>query len=1128
MQETTGFQPMCVLTLSIAGLGRTYALGTSTTPVQRQHLVSNGLTCMNPSLKNNSSLKCFLFWWISFIHWTISSLERQYLLNNTMALARSEGARIDERTRLRSPDQKEPLLDVQDDQQPRAPYTPTKARLIDNKHSAWCKRPKLMLGITLCIFALSLTHYYLPANDGSGEESIEHSASSKIAVAIVKENRGSSYTDVSIAKEGSKVKSPYEGKGQEAKEGKKVINSKGVHDKEAKEGKQGEEGKGTKDKEAKEGEQGNKGKGTKRKTQGKKKSCTKGPTCEIPADLQPGFNFLRNWSLGFNGMCGDFDETINFHVTDFPPDVKPKDFDSTLPYKPNALVTATVQTLTGPAVLSWAAVVVVGAVTGSFNSLCTLDGYGVCEGASLILQALVSLGSATLLDQCIFGIKSDSSGTVQNCPGFEMCLEPTDALAVAQAEFVLIRGDAPFHVTGSLDPGDARFGDYKVLIGAGELGDVTTDGYALRLQNRARVSIQRLDNASLAPIGKFYPNAKISVTFVQTIGTVTFTWDSVIVSGRLTAAGDPACVKGLPEASNSCSGFSVLLRSTSDPKFWDNCSFVIPEGVQEPTRSNVLVPIICPQIAPLVNGNGKIPFEWGFSGRRRLACACDGCSGCKDEGRNCTSHDECCGDLKCNFYRSPNVCANCQKDGYNGCAGNDNVCCSGKCNVIQVSAGVTQYKCGPKLSYGNYLFDFPGLINFTDPTITYCSSYNARGFFPNYYTNSLVPCHPYSGCTQFTTFTDSSLEGNLIFQSNDCDDFVGGTNTNLGLGFYQTVQTAPGIYKLVVVSDACPLRKAFLQNASSRFVEAEPCRYRYYKFSPNSVRGQILQLAELQLFKLDRWLRATDVDGSCGNFLLGFDCADGEFGPNANDDNLYTQWQNYGNLPLIYDFKVPTEIDEYNWMTANNNPEKDSIRWRLEGSDDAKLWRLLDDRSGSDQTVTTSRSTWTAPGASKTLGYPLRRAYTYRYYRFVSVKNRGYVVQLAEFQLFRSDSWKPAANVDGNCGPNVGELCPSGEEGRFANDGIEFTKWLNYYSLPLVYDHAEPTEINEYNWMTANDFAVRDSLRWTLEGSNDVNKAIWTVLDDRTRCDQIVTKDRRKWAVEVEDEKDLEACFDTI
>eukprot|EP00808_Paulinella_micropora_P003801 g57220.t1 len=458
--------------------------------------------------------------------------------------------------------------------------------------------------------------------------------------------------------------------------------------------------------------------------------------------------------------------------------------------------------------------------------------------------------------------------------------------------------------------------------------------------------------------------------------------------------------------------------------------------------------------------------------------------------------------------------------------------------------------------------------------------------------------------------------------------------------------------------------------------ETKTCAYRYYRFVTVKTRGFVVQLAELQLFFQNIWQRSVDVDGNCQDEL----CPPNEEGSEANDNNPNTKWLNFIGLPLVYDFGEQAKMDEYNWMTANDNPSRDVLRWKLEGSDDKVNWKTLDDRSRKTQDVSRDRYSWTAPGAARYSGYPLSckeccsseflpglsfetpnvaeykletpeqcrekcnghpdcvawtsfpekydewqyncflrgeitgyteipdtvsglncagkrlmpgfsfetekvaqhsvptpgecrslcekepecAAFTsfpdkyvewqfncflrsavgeytanpdavsglpcpsdagkdkkdaddgsdadlegfclYRYYRFTPELTRGAFLQLAELQLFDGDEWTPAVEVNGNCG------CPDGEEGENANDDNRFTKWLNYESLPLVYDFGEPTQFDEYNWMTANDAPERDPIRWKLQGSND--GVHWKTVDDRSRADQEVSTDRYAWTAE--------------
>jgi hypothetical protein len=51
-------------------------------------------------------------------------------------------------------------------------------------------------------------------------------------------------------------------------------------------------------------------------------------------------------------------------------------------------------------------------------------------------------------------------------------------------------------------------------------------------------------------------------------------------------------------------------------------------------------------------------------------------------------------------------------------------------------------------------------------------------------------------------------------------------------------------------------------------------------------------------------------------------------------------------------------FDSYTWATANDVPDRDPIRWKVEGSTDNTNWILLDDKSATTQSVTTARQTY--------------------------------------------------------------------------------------------------------------------------------------------------------------------------
>jgi hypothetical protein len=81
--------------------------------------------------------------------------------------------------------------------------------------------------------------------------------------------------------------------------------------------------------------------------------------------------------------------------------------------------------------------------------------------------------------------------------------------------------------------------------------------------------------------------------------------------------------------------------------------------------------------------------------------------------------------------------------------------------------------------------------------------------------------------------------------------------------------------------------------------------------------------------------------------------------PKAVDGDIDTKWLDFNKGPLVFDFGAPESIDSYRWATANDVPDRDPVRWTLEGGDDGLNWTLLDDRTGADYPTPASRHTFT-------------------------------------------------------------------------------------------------------------------------------------------------------------------------
>jgi len=134
--------------------------------------------------------------------------------------------------------------------------------------------------------------------------------------------------------------------------------------------------------------------------------------------------------------------------------------------------------------------------------------------------------------------------------------------------------------------------------------------------------------------------------------------------------------------------------------------------------------------------------------------------------------------------------------------------------------------------------------------------------------------------------------------------------------------------------------------------------YQYFRFTPTKLRNgaaaNSVQLSELQLYD-----GATRITGATAS-NPGGNNPGGEGPENSVDGTRSTKWLDFNKGPLVLNYGSPITIDGYRWATANDATERDPIRWTLEGSANGTSWILLDDRSGADQPVTTSRQAYLA------------------------------------------------------------------------------------------------------------------------------------------------------------------------
>ncbi|MCE9612208.1 MAG: autotransporter-associated beta strand repeat-containing protein [Chthoniobacter sp.] len=156
-------------------------------------------------------------------------------------------------------------------------------------------------------------------------------------------------------------------------------------------------------------------------------------------------------------------------------------------------------------------------------------------------------------------------------------------------------------------------------------------------------------------------------------------------------------------------------------------------------------------------------------------------------------------------------------------------------------------------------------------------------------------------------------------------------------------------------------------NGGTLKLQGGPGSFRYYRFTPTAFKGagNSVQFSELQFFLHDVWTAATTVTNPGGS-------NPGNEEPfRANDNNTGTKFLDFNYGGLVYDFGTGKVFDEYNWATANDATPRDPVRWKVEGSNNNSTWTMLDDRTAATQTVTDSRNTWVALGATRLSGWTL-------------------------------------------------------------------------------------------------------------------------------------------------------------
>jgi hypothetical protein len=153
-----------------------------------------------------------------------------------------------------------------------------------------------------------------------------------------------------------------------------------------------------------------------------------------------------------------------------------------------------------------------------------------------------------------------------------------------------------------------------------------------------------------------------------------------------------------------------------------------------------------------------------------------------------------------------------------------------------------------------------------------------------------------------------------------------------------------------------------------RSVAGGTSNFQYVRFTPTKLRNNVaansIQISEFRFVDGVTILTPVAVSNPGGN-------TPANEGPgNLNDDNSSTKWLDFNKQGLIYDFGVPVNFDSYYFATGSDAPERDPVRWTIEGSNDQTTWTLVDNMTAFDFPMPLTRAMFSQyiplPGASIT------------------------------------------------------------------------------------------------------------------------------------------------------------------
>lgn len=276
-----------------------------------------------------------------------------------------------------------------------------------------------------------------------------------------------------------------------------------------------------------------------------------------------------------------------------------------------------------------------------------------------------------------------------------------------------------------------------------------------------------------------------------------------------------------------------------------------------------------------------------------------------------------------------------------------------------------------------------------------------------------------------------------------------------------------------------------------------PATHAYFRFSIDRRRGggsdprEMVQLSEFVLLRDGQAITMSEATVS----NPGGSNPSGEEPFRSVDGDTETKWLDFNGEPLVFSFPEPVTVDAYQFVTANDFPDRDPARWTLEGSDDGEIWVVLD-RQARNYPISKRRFEASLPFAlPATPDAPYAPpVFQLRYLRFQPTATRepeAGVTRLARLEFYRDET---------RVFPDAIESIIAGgataAERTRVNDGLVRSEWEERASGGgLEFDFGSEVALDSFLLATGGSDSGADPVRWLMEGS--VDGVFWFPLDDR-------------------------------